>query len=88
FGNAFDSQIVRAIFEYSGGLLVVGLLFLGPKFLSVDVGAILVIVAIFVRLFPKITGLRQNLQIVDFHIPAFGIASALLREAESKREAA
>lgn len=86
FGNAFDGQVVRAIFEYSGGLLVVGLLFLGPKLLSVDVGAILVIVAIFVRLFPKITGLRQNLQIVDFHIPAFGIASTLLREAESKRE--
>lgn len=88
FGNAFDSQIVRAIFEYSGGLLVVGLLVLGPTLLSVDVGAILVIVAIFVRLFPKITGLRQNLQIVDFHIPAFGIASTLLREAESKREVA
>lgn len=88
FGNAFDGQVVRAIFEYSGGLLVVGLLFLGPKFLSVDVGAILVIVAIFVRLFPKITGLRQNLQIVDFHVPAFGIASTLLREAESKRETA
>jgi ATP-binding cassette subfamily C protein len=87
FGNAFDAQVVRAIFEYSGGLLVVGLLVIGPKLLSVDVGAVLVIVAIFVRLFPKITGLRQNLQIVDFHVPAFGIASDLLREAELKREA-
>lgn len=86
FGNAFDGQVVRAIFEYSGGLLVVALLFFGPELLSVDVGAILVIVAIFVRLFPKITGLRQNLQIVDFHVPAFGIASDLLREAELKRE--
>lgn len=86
FGNAFDGQVVRAIFEYSGGLLVVALLFFGPKLLSVDVGAILVIVAIFVRLFPKITGLRQNLQIVDFHVPAFKIASDLLREAELKRE--
>jgi len=86
FGNAFDGQIVRAIFEYSGGLLVVGLLVLGPRLLAVDVGAILVIVAIFVRLFPKITGLRQNLQIIDFHVPAFGVASTLLREAESRRE--
>lgn len=88
FGNAFDGQVVRAIFEYSGGLLVVALLFLGPRLLSVDVGAILVIVAIFVRLFPKITGLRQNLQIVDFHLPAFGIAFGLLQEAGSRREVA
>lgn len=88
FGNAFDGQIVRAIFEYSGGLLVVALLVLGPKFLSVDIGAILVIIAIFVRLFPKVTALRQNLQIVDFHMPAFAIASGMLRDAQSQREAA
>jgi ATP-binding cassette subfamily C protein len=88
FGNAFDAQVVRAIFEYSGGLLVVALLVFGPTFLAVDVGAILVIVAIFVRLFPKITGLRQSLQIVDFHMPAFEAASQLLRDAESEREVA
>lgn len=86
FGSNFDSQLVRAIFEYSGGLLVVALLVLGPKFLAVDIGAILVIVAIFVRLFPRITALRQNLQIVDFHMPAFREAYNLLRAAEAQRE--
>lgn len=83
FGNTFDAQVVRAIFEYSGGLLVVALLYAGPKFLTVDVGAILVIIAIFVRLFPRITGLRQSLQIIDFHMPAFSEAMRLLREARS-----
>jgi ATP-binding cassette subfamily C protein len=82
FGNSFDAQLVRAIFEYSGGLLVVALLYAGPRFLSVDVGAILVIIAIFVRLFPRITGLRQSLQIVDFHMPAFSEAIRLLHDAE------
>jgi ATP-binding cassette subfamily C protein len=86
FGNAFDAQLVRAIFEYSGGLLIVALLVLGPTLLSVDVGAILVIVAIFVRLFPRVTGLRQNLQIADFHMPAFRAAMQLVQDAESKRE--
>lgn len=86
FGNTFDAQLVRAIFEYSGGLLVVALLVAGPRFLEVDIGAILVIVAIFVRLFPRITALRQNMQIVDFHMPAFREAFRLLHEAEEKRE--
>lgn len=86
FGNAFDAQLVRAIFEYSGGLLIVALLVLGPTLLSVDVGAILVIVAIFVRLFPRVTGLRQNLQIADFHMPAFRAAMQLVQDAEAKRE--
>ena len=86
FGSTFDAQMVRAIFEYSGGLLVVALLVAGPRFLAVDIGAILVIVAIFVRLFPRITGLRQSLQIVDFHMPAFREAFRLLQEAEQKRE--
>jgi ATP-binding cassette subfamily C protein len=86
FGNAFDAQIVRAIFEYSGGLLVVALLYAGPRFLTVDVSSILVIIAIFVRLFPRITGLRQSLQIVDFHMPAFKEAVRLLREAELTHE--
>ncbi len=87
FGNAFDAQVVRAIFEYTGGLLVIGLIILGPKLLSVDVSAVLVIVAIFVRLFPKVTALRQNLQIVDFHAPAFEVLLGLLRAASSDREA-
>lgn len=88
FGNAFDAQLVRAIFEYSGGLLVVALLYAGPRFLAVDIGAILVIIAIFVRLFPRITGLRQSLQIVDFHMPAFRNALGLLRDAELTQQVA
>lgn len=87
FGNAFDAQLVRAIFEYSGGLLIVALLVVGPSLLSVDIGAILVTVAIFIRLFPRVTGLRQNLQIADFHMPAFRGAMQLVQDAESKREA-
>jgi len=84
---AFDGQIVKAIFEYSGGFLIVALLVAGPTFFSVDLGAILVVIAVFVRLFPKITGLRQSLQIVDFHVPAFEAARRLVDGAILKSEA-
>lgn len=86
FGNVFDTQVVRAIFEYSGGLVIVALLLAGPVFLNVDVSMILVIVAIFVRLFPRVTGLRQSMQIADFHVPAFNEAMRLVHEAEMQRE--
>lgn len=86
FGNVFDTQVVRAIFEYSGGLVIVALLLAGPTLLGADVSTVLVIVAIFVRLFPRVTGLRQSMQISDFHMPAFNEAMRLLREAETKRE--
>lgn len=86
YWNSLDGQIVKAIFEYSGGFLVVGLLIAGPAFFNVDVGAILVTIAVFVRLFPKVTGLRQSMQIVDFHMPAFDAACRLLHEAQLQRE--
>lgn len=86
FGHAFDAQVVRAIFEYTGGLLIVALLLVGPNFFAVDVGIVLVIIAIFVRLFPRVTAMRQSMQIVDFHMPAFKEASRLLNEAERARE--
>lgn len=56
FANAFDVQLVRALFEYASALVVIALLVAGPLMLAVDVGAVIVIVAMFVRLFPKVTG--------------------------------
>jgi ATP-binding cassette, subfamily C, bacterial len=86
FANAFDVQIVRAIFEYASGLVVILLLVAGPMLLRVDVGTVIVIVAMFVRLFPKVTGLRQCQQSISLVLPAFDAVSAMAEEAESRAE--
>ena len=86
FTNAFDVQIVRAIFEYASGLTVIALLVAGPMLLSVDIGAVLVIVAMFIRLFPKVTGLRQCQQSISLVLPAFDAVSEMLTSAEAARE--
>lgn len=86
FTNAYDVQIVRAIFEYSSGLMVIALLVAGPMLLSVDIGAVLVVVAMFVRLFPKVTGLRQCQQSISLVLPAFDAVSEMLASAEAARE--
>lgn len=86
FRNGFDVQLVRAIFEYASMAGVVLLLLLGPVYFRVDVAAILIVVAIFVRLFPKVTGLRQCLQSIGLFLPAFDALRELLRRAESAGE--
>jgi ATP-binding cassette subfamily C protein len=86
FANGFDVQIVRAIFEYASAIIVIALLVAGPLVFAVDVGAVIVIVAMFVRLFPKVTGLRQCQQSISLVLPAFDAVSSMVREAEAVAE--
>lgn len=86
FANGFDVQIVRAIFEYASAVIVIALLVAGPLVFAVDVGAVIVIVAMFVRLFPKVTGLRQCQQSISLVLPAFDAVSSMVREAEAVAE--
>jgi ATP-binding cassette subfamily C protein len=86
FRNAFDVQIVRAIFEYASGAAVALLLIAGPLFLGVEIGVVVLIVAMFVRLFPKVTGLRQCIQSLGLALPAFDALRAMLAAAQAARE--
>lgn len=86
FANAFDVQIVRAIFEYASALVIIGLIATGPLFFAADIGSVIVIVAMFVRLFPKVTGLRQCQQSISLVLPAFDAVSALAQEASGYLE--
>ena len=86
FANAFDVQLVRALFEYASALVVIALLVAGPLMLAVDVGAVIVIVAMFVRLFPKVTGLRQCQQSISLVLPAFDAVLSMEKDAKSSVE--
>ena len=86
FSNSYDVQIVRALFEYASALVVIALLVAGPMLLAVDVGTVVVIVAMFVRLFPKVTGLRQCQQSISLVLPAFDAVTAMVADAEKTAE--
>ena len=88
FRNAFDVQLVRALFEYTSAFVVVLLLVAAPKYFGIDVGAVLVIVAMFIRLFPKVTALRQCQQSISLVLPAFDAVSNMVRDATERRESA
>jgi len=86
FRSAFDVQLVRAIFEYASGAAVALLLIAGPLLLGVEIGVVILVVAMFVRLFPKVTGLRQCIQSLGMTLPAFDTLRAMLAAAEAARE--
>ena len=66
--------------------VAVALLVAGPLVFAIDVGAVIVIVAMFVRLFPKVTGLRQCQQSISLVLPAFDAVSAMVSEAYTRAE--
>jgi ATP-binding cassette subfamily C protein len=86
FRNAFDVQIVRAIFEYASAATLMILLFGAPLLLGVDVVSVLIVIAIFVRLFPKVTGLRQCVQSIGLALPAYDTLRGIVKKAAAARE--
>lgn len=86
--NGLDVQIVRAIFEYTSGAAIALLLMLGPTRLGIETGAIIVVIAMFMRLFPKMTGLRQVLQTIGLALPAVTDLHRVQSAADAAREAA
>lgn len=86
FRNAFDVQIVRAIFEYASAATLMILLFGAPLLLGVDMVSVLIVIAIFVRLFPKVTGLRQCVQSIGLALPAYDMLRMIIVKASEARE--
>ena len=83
FRNSFDVQIVRGIFEYASAAALTILLFVAPLMLGVDVVSVLIVMAIFVRLFPKVTGLRQCVQAISQVLPAYDALRTIVEKASA-----
>lgn len=86
--NSFDVQKSRAVFEFGGGAALALVLIAGPLTLGVDVATILVVVALFVRLLPRMTGVQQSLQALSSLLPSFETLRRLVTEAEARAEPA
>ncbi|MFM9941049.1 MAG: ABC transporter ATP-binding protein [Hyphomicrobiaceae bacterium] len=56
-----DGATVRALFELASALLVIGILIGGPR-IGVGAAEIIVVMGLFVRLFPRLSSLQQSTQ--------------------------
>lgn len=84
--SSFDIQVTRAVFEYGGMSAIILTLVFGHQIGGYDVGSLIVVVAIFVRLFPKITALRQCLQSIAVVLPAFFVCKSIIDDASASFE--
>ena len=81
--SAFDVQLTKAIFDYGGGAVVATLLLAGPSLFDMDIAAIIVVVAMFVRLFPRVTAFRQCYQSISVVLPSLERCSLIEASARS-----
>ena len=86
FANAYDIQKAKAVFEFGGAAGIAVLLIGGPLVLSIDVATVLVVLALFVRLLPRVTGLQQGLQALTALLPALANLRAQLDAARAVAE--
>ena len=85
--NAFDAQIVKGIFDFGAAAMVASILVISRSVLNIDAAVILVILAIFVRLIPKLTGLQQSLQSLSGSLPSIANLNDMARVIDAEVEA-
>ena len=84
--NAFDAQIVKGIFDFGAAAMVASILVISRSVLNIDAAVILVILAIFIRLIPKLTGLQQSLQSLTGSLAAVANLNDVARTIEFEAE--
>lgn len=78
FHSSLHPNLMRAIFELSGIITLCCLLYIGVIYLHIDISVIMVIVAVFMRLVPKMYGLMQNMQALAVYLPSIETAGHYL----------
>lgn len=84
--SSFLPSLVRAVFEMIGVIGLAGLLVVGTSVLSVAPANLLVVLALFVRLLPRITALQTQLHNLNTFTPAILHLNDLLTEGLARQE--
>jgi ATP-binding cassette subfamily C protein len=69
FRNSYDVQLAKGIFDFGAASVVAGVLYATKTLVHVEPAMTLVVLAIFVRLMPKLAGLQQSLQSISVTVP-------------------
>jgi ATP-binding cassette subfamily C protein len=86
FANAFDVQVVRAIFDFGTAAMGAGIVAFSLSRGGTDPAVTLVVLALFVRLMPKLTGIQHAVQALTTSLPGVELLQALAAEAEAEAE--
>jgi len=84
--NAVDVQIIKGVFDFGAAAIGAGILVAGYSVLRADAGIVLVVLAIFVRLMPKLLSVQHGLQSLSFILPSVQMVRRVATEAEQETE--
>jgi ATP-binding cassette subfamily C protein len=87
--NAYANSLpgtVRSLLEALGLVGLALILVLGSRWMGVAAGNALVVLALFGRLFPRISALQANLHLLSWHVPAVEAVNKLQEAAEAEAE--
>lgn len=82
----FLPTLVRGVFEFMGLIAVAAFLAFGVQAVGVAPASMLVVLALFVRLFPRFTTLQTLLHNLNTYVPAILTMRQMLDEANAERE--
>lgn len=85
---AFAPYMVRGVFEGAGLIILVILLVMAVNSMDIPLASLLVVLALFVRLFPRLSGLQQHLHSLNAYAPSIRTLNKTVNEAESRSEQA
>ncbi|MBV8790735.1 MAG: ABC transporter ATP-binding protein, partial [Pseudolabrys sp.] len=78
--------IVRAVFESGGLITLIFLLVFAVVWMHSPLANLLVVLALFVRLFPRISSLQQYIHSLNAFVPSIAVLHDLAETAERRRE--
>ena len=87
--NYFSSihpNLLRAIFEFIAISFLCVLLGVSVTFFAIDTAHILIVLALFLRLFPRLSNLQQNIQLLSVYLSAIRSTTKALRTAHATAE--
>jgi ATP-binding cassette subfamily C protein len=86
FGGVVIPYVLKAVMELGAIVLFCGLIFFGIRFIDIEPEVLLVLLAIFFRLVPKLHNLQYNLQLLLTYLPAFARLEAICEELDRNTE--
>lgn len=86
FGAVAIPYALKAVMELAGIVLFCSLIYVGVRFLDMNPAALLVLLAIFFRLVPRLYNAQYNIQLLVTYLPAFEKLERTMRELEQARE--
>jgi len=86
FKVLFHPVVLRVVFETLGLIMLSSMFVFGVEALQIDMASILVVLALFLRLYPKLSGIQQNIHTLNITLPAYVRVTGLVAEALEQAE--